>query len=300
MSNIVESKNYTYFELKSAIYTFAENYPFVQIDSAGNSVLGKELLTLSVGKGKESVLICGAFHGSEALTATLILSFAERLFAALECDGEIAGIRARRALFDRKLVFLPMVNPDGCDISVTERADCGPFSERVKMLSHGDFAHWKANARGVDINHNFDAGWHQLRQLEIKQGILGPTPTRYGGERPVSEPETAALVSLCHRENFCHVAAFHSQGEEIYWNYGDNFTEKGRRMATLLSSSSGYTLSEPSEIASHGGFKDWFIKEFDRPGFTIEVGKGENPIPVTELDRIYPRVEEMMMLLCIL
>ncbi|MBQ5890552.1 MAG: M14 family metallocarboxypeptidase [Clostridia bacterium] len=300
MSNIVESKNYTYFELKSAIYTFAENYPFVQIDSAGNSVLGKELLTLSVGKGKESVLICGAFHGSEALTATLILSFAERLFAALECDGEIAGIRARRALFDRKLVFLPMVNPDGCDISVTERANCGPFSERVKMLSHGDFAHWKANVRGVDINHNFDVGWHQLRQLEIKQGILGPAPTRYGGKRPVSEPETAALVSLCHRENFCHVAAFHSQGEEIYWNYGGNFIEKGRRMATLLSASSGYTLSQPSEIASHGGFKDWFIKEFDRPGFTIEVGKGENPLPITELDRIYPRVEELMLLLCIL
>ena len=130
MSNIVESKKYTYFELKSAIYTLAESYPFVRVSSVGKSVLGKELLTLSVGKGKESVLLCGAFHGSEALTATLILSFAERLFAALEGDGEVAGICARRALFGRKLVFLPMVNPDGCDISVTERADCGPFRER--------------------------------------------------------------------------------------------------------------------------------------------------------------------------
>ena len=87
MSNIVESKNYTYFELKSAIYTLAESYPFVRVSSVGKSVLGKELLTLSVGKGKESVLLCGAFHGSEAMTATLILSFAERLFAALEGDG---------------------------------------------------------------------------------------------------------------------------------------------------------------------------------------------------------------------
>ena len=53
MPNIVESKNYTYFELKSAMHTLAEIYPFVSVNSVGKSVLGKELLTLSVGKGNE-------------------------------------------------------------------------------------------------------------------------------------------------------------------------------------------------------------------------------------------------------
>ena len=300
MSNIVKSKNYTFFELKDAVYSLAEVYPFVRVESVGKSVLGKELLSFSVGKGEESVLLCGAFHGAEALTATLLLMFAEKLFSALDCDGEVAGIRARRALFDRKIVILPMVNPDGCDISVTERADCGPFSERVRLLSRGDLSHWSANVRGVDLNHNFDAGWDRLRELEIKSGIVGPAPSRYGGERPESEPETAALVSLCERENFCHVAAFHSQGEEIYWHYGNKTPEKSSKMAALMSASSGYTLSEPTEIASHGGFKDWFIERYGKPGFTVEIGKGKNPLPPTELNSIYHRLEEMLMLLCIL
>ena len=48
--------------------------------------------------------------------------------------------------------------------------------------------------------------------------------------------------------------------------------------------------------ASHGGFKDWFIEEFHKPGFTIEVGKGKNPLDCRRLDEIYNRIEEMLVL----
>ena len=258
------------------------------------------MLTLNIGNGKEAVLLCGAFHGSERLTATLLMMFAEHLCKSLSNDGFVSEIRARKALYDRRLVILPMVNPDGCDIVGEGSINCGGFKESVNRLSVGDFSHWNANVRGVDINHNFDAGWNILHTLEQKSNIYGPSPTRYGGPRPQSEPETAALVNLCEKIDFCHVAAFHSQGEIIYWGYGNNTPPKGKRMAALMSASSGYALEEPTEMASHGGFKDWFIEKYQRPGFTIEIGKGKNPLPPSGVEEIYSRLEELMMLLCIL
>ena len=71
-------------------------------------------------------------------------------------------------------------------------------------------------------------------------------------------------------------------------------------MANVLSASSGYALEEPMGLAAHGGFKDWFIREYGRPGFTVELGRGRNPLPAQELDGIYRRVEEMLMLSFIL
>ena len=35
------------------------------------------------------------------------------------------------------------------------------------------------------------------------------------------------------------------------------------------------------------GYKDWFIQTYNRPGYTIEAGLGENPLPITQFDEIY-------------
>lgn len=300
MTGSETAKEYMYSELKEELYNISGKYRFVRVESAGKSVLGKELLYLTIGSGKEAVLMCGAFHGSERLTATLLLTFAKHLCETLTGDGCISGIRARRAFYDRKLVILPMVNPDGCDIVGEGSVNCGKFRDSVNLLSAGDFTHWNANVRGVDINHNFDAGWSTLHSLEQKANIYGPAPTRYGGPHPASEPETAALINLCAKMRFCHVAAFHSQGEVIYWSYGNHTPPKCRRMASILSVSSGYALEEPTAMASHGGFKDWFIEKYRQPGFTVEIGRGANPLPASQMDEIYPRLEEMLILLCIL
>ncbi len=298
MTESVTAREYMFSELKDELYELCTRYSFASFETVGKSVLGKELLALSIGSGKDAVLMCGAFHGTERLTATLLMMFAQRLCETLARDGDIAGIRARRSFYDRRLVILPMVNPDGCDIVGEGSVNCGKFKESVNAISAGNFSKWNANVRGVDINHNFDAGWSIVHELEQKANIYGPSPTRYGGPRPTSEPETAALVDLCSRIRFSHVAAFHSQGEVIYWNYGNNTPVRGRRMATLLSASSGYALEEPTVIASHGGFKDWFIEKYKRPGFTIEIGRGINPLPPSQINEIYSRLEEAMMLLC--
>ena len=120
------------------------------------------------------------------------------------------------------------------------------------------------------------------------------------GQYPESEPETRVLADLCRRVSFRHVVALHTQGEEIYWRYGDHTPPQSRMMAQVLAAVSGYAVADPSENASHGGFKDWFIQCFHRPGFTIEWGKGVNPLPVSDFLPAYQKAAEMLTLSVVL
>ena len=94
--------------------------------------------------------------------------------------------------------------------------------------------------------------------------------------------------------------ALHSQGEELFWRYGENTPKNSEMMAKILSDSCGYRLVDNQGLYSHGGFKDWFIEEFSSPGFTMEIGRGENPLPKENLYSIYNQIEEALLLFCLM
>jgi len=162
-----------------------------------------------------------------------------------------------------------------------------------------DFSQWQANARGVDLNHNYNAGFDILKELEAEAGITEPCPTRYGGEYPESEPEVSSLASFIRAEGDISVlAALHTQGEVIYWRYKDIIPPKTKMLANLIAKATGYKLEYPDEeIASYGGCKDWFISTFNRPGFTIECGRGKNPLPISDFVGIYNYIANALILL---
>lgn len=296
MGNIVRPVEHDYFTVREEIYSLAGKYPFLRLGRIGKSVMGREIIALKIGKATEYVLIAAAFHGLERITSAVALRFAERLCDAVLYSGTVADISARKALTDRGVIIVPMVNPDGCEIAIHGEKACLDGCTKIKRLCGGHFEEWNANARGVDINHNFDAGWQNLRQIEEEAGIFGPGPRRYGGPHPESEPETVALTQLCTKVHMSHVIALHSQGEEIYWHYGDNTPDRSEHIAKVMSAVSGFTLAEPTELASHGGFKDWFIEKYGRPGFTVELGRGTNPLPARLLPDLYASAEELLML----
>ncbi len=294
MKNPIEAREYTYAEIRELMRQMREEYPFMRQAAIGKSVMGREITALQLGGDQEYVLYAGAFHGMERLSCTVLLQFAIEL-----CEMRRLG-KDMELPSGRGVLLVPLVNPDGYEIALRGAPGCGCSAARICRLCAGDYSRWNANARGVDINHNFDAGWRQLQKLEQAAGIYGPNPTRYGGPKPESEPETAALVSLCRTQPIRHVLAMHSQGEVIYWSYGKNTPARSRSMAEALAKASGYALEEPEEIASMGGFKDWFIEEFGRPGFTIEIGKGENPLHPAGLPDIYEKIRRMLILAALL
>ena len=261
----------TFDSLSSRLEKIAGESELFQLPSAGESVLGRPLWLLSAGEASAPpVLLVGCTHGSEWITALLLTLFAESLACAAGEGGEIA---------------------------VSGPQSAGEYAgQTAQMMGRCPEQVWQANARGVDLNHNFPAGWDILRQLEIQDGITGPGPTKYGGPCPFSEPETQAVQRLCARFPVRQLLSFHAQGEEIYWRYGDRTPGRGLTAARLFSASSGYKVCDPVGTASHGGLKDWFIQETGRPGFTLEVGKGKNPLPIEQLPEIWRKLRETLML----
>lgn len=63
-----------------------------------------------------------------------------------------------------------------------------------------------------------------------------------------------------------------------------------------MAAESGYALEVPTGLSVGGGFKDWFIDEFSRPGFTLEIGKGQNPLPICTMSRLYSQIREPLVL----
>ena len=297
---MTECKGYDYLSYRQWLEELCRKYTFLNAFTIGKSCLGRDIVALSIGKTNEYALITAAFHGSEYITSTVLMFFIEELCAALRTNGSLAGFDVRKALFGRGIIFVPCVNVDGCEIAMHGLSAAGQFASFVAKLAKNDYCHWNANARGVDINHNFDADWDALHEKEQQSGIFGPAPTRFGGFRAESEPETVALTKLCRSKRIRHAVALHSQGEVIYWSYGEKIPPRSVKMAEIMATSSGYELSSPEGLAVGGGFKDWFISEFNRPAFTVEMGLGSNPLPIDTALNIYTRLRELLMLVSIM
>lgn len=300
MESIIKQQEYDYLSTKRAIEKLSEEYPFLQCGVIGRSCAGRDIPYIKIGREAEYVLFAASFHGSEHITTTVLLRFIEELSNAIKNNGYIAGLNAKKAMMGRALIVVPVVNPDGVEISIHGKKACGSMAEKINKLCSGDFTHWNANLRGVDINHNFAAGWQELHIREREAGIYGPARSRFGGFSPMSEPETLAISELCRIYKIRHAVAFHSQGEVIYWNYGKNNPPRAQKMAEIMATSSGYALDVPNGLAVGGGFKDWFINEFSRPAFTVEIGLGTNPLPIACAEDIYIRLREMLMLCTIM
>ena len=286
----------TYKNTTEAIAFLKESYPSLKAFPVGRSVLGREITALCIGNPTGATLFVGATHGLEWLTTLLLFRFCENLLEAMRTGGKVSDIDVNKALKNRSLAIIPCLNPDGVEIALLGEEGACELAGCVRKIAGGDYSRWQANANGVDINHNFDAGWQTLKEMEIKSGITAPAPTRYGGTHPNSEPETRAATTFCLTYQPRTLYSMHSQGEEIYYSYGSHTPERSRLMARILAASSGYEATAPTGLASHGGLKDWFIDKLCRPGFTIEVGVGKNPLGVEKLDSIYNKIEEMLII----
>ena len=278
-----------------AKFKFIENYII------GESYLGKNINLVRIGGGAHKVIYIGAHHATEWLTSLILMRFIEDFCKSRIFGEKLYGYDPDYILQTRTVYIVPMLNPDGVDLAINGLGEYNPVRSRLIHMNYNseDFSQWQANARGVDLNHNYDADFNILKELETQADITEPCPTRYGGAYPESEPEVSALASFIRSdEDIALLAALHTQGEVIYWKYKDIIPPKTKMLANLIAKATGYKLEEPDEdIASYGGCKDWFISKFNRPGFTIECGRGRNPLPISDFVKIYNYIAEALMLL---
>ena len=301
MTEIVKTdRPYTYEVLKSDLDKLVLEYPFLKVSSIGKSVLGKDLFCIRLGSGNHHVFYNASHHGLEWITSNLLMKFTENFCMAYRNKDCLRGYDIEKIWNVCSIFIVPMVNPDGVNLVLNGLKDIDECTSRNLIEWNGSsdsFAcKWQSNANGVDLNHNYDASWSDYRDIEIENDTYRPSHTRHSGPFPESEPESRAVANFTRKNNFQLVIAYHSQGEEIFWNYNNMAPDISRKIVEEFSKVSGYEVSEPEGLASFSGYKDWFIKEYQRPGFTIEVGSGINPLPISQFDKIYSDNEELLIL----
>ena len=121
----------------------------------------------------------------------------------------------------------------------------------------------------------------------MNKALLGPAPRDFVGTGPLVAPEAIAIYNFTLSHNFRLVIAYHTQGKIIYWQFQDYTPEESANIARAFSEVSGYSPQDTPYNSSFAGYKDWFIQNYSRPGFTVESGVGENPIPISQFDEIY-------------
>ena len=104
---------------------------------------------------------------------------------------------------------------------------------------------------------------------------------------PLTEPESLAVYNFTVTHNFSLTIAYHTQGKEIYWQFLNYTPPKGFEIANAFAGASGYTVADVPYASSFAGYKDWFIQDYNRPGYTIEAGSGQNPLPISQFNEIY-------------
>lgn len=274
-----------------------DSYFFVNVETIGKSVLGRPIECYTIGNKNKKVLFCGAFHGMEWITSLVLYRFIINICDSIINHKTIQNEKLWKYFTNASLAIIPCVNPDGVEICINGSKSSKNFESYIDYISTGNTSGWQANTMGVDINHNFNADWYNLKNKEIAMGITSPRASRYGGVYPESEPETITLTRFCRENEILSATAFHTQGEEIYWSFGENTPTVSKAIAEKMAELSTYTLSQPESIATGGGFKDWLIDKLHIPSFTVELGKGKNPLSISQLEPIYNKVEKMLIYL---
>ena len=189
------------------------------------------------------------------------------------------------------VAFVPLLNPDGADLCKNGVKNLKkPQKKRLLTINKCEnFAFFKANAHGFDINNNFDANWKNKfgkKQKPCSQGFYG--------KRSFSEPETIAIKSLTEKLKPFLTISYHLKGKEIYYDFFQwgKRRERDRKIAEIFAKSTGYKIVSTESVSS-GGYKDWCVKKLRIAAITIELGddKFSHPYPESEIDSIFEKNE---------
>ena len=266
-------------------------YPYVRFSALGKSVMGRDILCAEMGAGENEVFYNASHHANEWITTPVTLKFLEEYAHAYGYGDAIFGIDAA-VLFNKSTLYLaPLVNPDGVDL-VTGDLNAGVYYRRARRISESFPAipftsGWKANIEGVDLNLQYPAGWEKAKEIKFAQGWNRPAPRDYVGSAPLEAPESCSVHNFTLTRSFSLTLSYHTQGEVIYWKYGENDPARAYEIGLEFERLSGYRLELTPPQSANAGYKDWFVYKFFKPGYTIEAGRGTAPLPIEQFEIIY-------------
>ncbi|QPC47567.1 M14 family zinc carboxypeptidase [Mangrovibacillus cuniculi] len=281
---------YTYEQMEKDLHKLVERYPnLMELHVIGESVYKRKLYAISVGKGTPTIFVNGSHHAREWMTTTLNMYYIEKYAETYYGKQYLDKYNIRQLLNDTTIWFVPMVNPDGVTLQQKGLSAFPSTSHAsLKQINNGstNFTSWKANGRGVDLNRQYDALWSAIPANPGK-----PSYMNYKGPAPYSEPEAQAIRDFTIKIDPEVAIAYHSSGKIIYWNFlqTGSIYSRDHVYANQMASLTGYNLVYPKRITSGGGYTDWFVSHFKRPGYTPEIGNypGQRHLPLSEFTTVW-------------
>ncbi len=283
LSVVTVTNVYSYQQMCADIDTLCAKYPSVcRRGSIGSSELGRDIPVLKLGAESAShhVLIQGAIHAREHLTAWLMMAMADSAVSRGALPQDVC------------YHLIPMSNPDGVILAqtgvLTDAQRAVYASDRAAGYTSADeatyAATWKANGLGVDLNRNFDAGW------SVIDGHGAPSSERYKGEAPFTAAEARALRDYTLSRSFDVTVSYHSMGSIIYYEYGSSqpVNNLSYDLGCAVRTVSGYPLIGSGSVEG-GGYKDWAMEALGIPSLTIEIGCSDTPLAFREVYNVLYR-----------
>lgn len=253
-----------YQDIKHLLYT----------DIIGYSILKKPIIAYQIGKltAPRRLLITAGMHAREWITTLAIQSWLKQL---------------KTVPHDLCIIVIPFCNPDGTNLATNGlKAIPRHLQKKLYCINNysNDFSLWKANARAVDLNVNFNANWsHGVSNIKF------PAPANYIGPKPHSEPENRALLRLIKKFRPTASLALHSKGNIIYYSRPED-----QHTAQKLSGLTEF----PAVLSSNsfGGLTDYLALHHQIPSFTIELGDDnlKHPITAEHLPSIMPKLTQII------
>ena len=301
MSIVNTTQPITSASCQQAISELTQTYPFCRSQLLTTTAFQRPIYAMQIGEGKRKVMYSAAHHANEWITSLILLQFAQDLAQAIQTGEPLLGRDIRQLVRETSFYLIPMVDPDGVDLVTGAIAPTDSQYALARGISQNypdiPFPEgWKANLLGVDLNLNYPARWLTAREIKFSQGFVSPAPRDFVGRAPLNQAETQAMADYTFAIDPDLVLAFHTQGKEIYWQFDDIAIPGAKELGQKMADASGYNLADTPYNSSFAGYKDWFIQRFRRPGYTIEAGSGENPLPLSQFDRIYQECLPIMLI----
>lgn len=265
----------THTDMMESLDRLCEQYPFIGITTLGESILGRSLPLITLGEGERSVLYIGAHSGSDPQSTALLFRFLQEFCEQYQMGGRMYQYSLPYLFSARTIYILPMLNPDGVEYHINGIMSEHILYERVCAMNGGsdDLHDWQANARGVDLNHNYNYEFASYKKQEASLGILGGAPCGFSGESPESEPEIGTLCNfLRYRGDIRAVLSLHPGKEKnakIVYTAGKKTAPRSLALGKAISRMTGYPLAPYDGWESVGGMSAWCIDELGIPAYSI-------------------------------
>lgn len=296
-------QKYTYKEMTEDIRLLSSKYQgILSAKVVGNSWDNRNLYLLTLGnpKAKKKVFVQASMHAREYMTAQLVMKQVE-FYCANYYSGTYGGKYYSELFEDVCFQIVPMSNPDGVTISQSGangirnaalrqqvRTICKKYGRGRQIY----YTRWKANARGVDLNRNFNGYWSKLSTT-----VHTPSGSGFKGKSPASEKESKLLVDLVNKGGYMAEINYHAMGRILYWNFGQKGADRTKELKLLgtVRAVCGYApVYSKFSKSSAAGMADWVSIRKKLPTVTIEIGNVVCPLPQSQFSSVWRQNRQML------